>query len=114
MKGFLIALIIVMVAACSNKDVGAMGCDREISHTLMSSHDFDVFIYSPDSLTNPEIWEGPICIENRQIGSSCVFSESLVREVKFHDNESLSVTTFSGSNAFNWIVQMESCQSTRI
>ncbi len=88
----------LLLTSCSALNIKTQ-CNNETAHTVLQNEQYKILIYSPDSLSNPSIWEGPICIEDRKNMKTCEFSDSLIKSVKFSSNESISIVSFSGSNS---------------
>lgn len=85
-------------------------CDSTVSHTILENKEFQVFIYYPNSISKPDIWEGPICTQAKRLDTVCHFNESLIKSAQFTDLETLAIETFSGSNSQNWSLNLNSCK----
>jgi hypothetical protein len=67
----------------------------------------------PDDPNSPTVWQGPICISLNQGKFDCVLDISLVKEVRcLKQNNALMIiiNAFSGSNAFEHLIDPYSCQ----
>jgi len=100
--------VLLLLPSCSFIEVKS-SCGLEDSYTVVENDTYKAFIYFPDSQTEPSIWEGPICVENKKTRSMCQFDESLIKSVVFLKPNSLSITTFSGSNSKEWSFNTETC-----
>jgi hypothetical protein len=86
-------------------------CSITEPHTALEFGKYTVNIFGPNETVNPDIWEGPLCITNAGTQSTCVIDVSLIKKVSYNsDNGTLAVSIFSGSNAEDIQLDMDSCK----
>ncbi|WP_444996093.1 hypothetical protein [Aliikangiella sp. IMCC44359] len=86
-------------------------CTQSGNHTVIDLQKYRVMLFGPNDEYKPDIWEGPVCIENKKNGSVCEKDLSLIKEVKQDDvSGDLIVSTFSGSNERRIYLDMDSCK----
>ncbi len=108
---FLFLLFAIALTSCANTTDQA-GCGSESDHTTIENDRYKVYIYNPDSLSNPTVWEGPICSETNS-QKTCEFTESLIKSVEFSDSDTISIVTFSGSNSKTTNLNLATCSIKR-
>lgn len=74
--------------------------------------DYTVHIEGPDSATAPTVWEGPLAIERRQSGSTCIVElpDLIERPLVGIDLNTLVLVTSSGSNYRIATVRLDQCK----
>jgi len=105
---------LLLTASCANSNVGALEdaiCHSNQPHTLLFKSGYEIKIFNPNNVTNPDIWEGPVCIRKTQEDSYCIKEYSLIRSVEINpSSDEAEIKTFSGSSAEIKQVKIESCQ----
>ena len=112
MKYFITASLL-LISSCghSSKSQAIDMCDTTIQHTLFTNDSHDVYIYYPEpNVAAPEIWEGPICTQSKKTHKVCSFDEALIGPTKFLGNDSLAINGFSGSESWDWVMNLETCE----
>ena len=99
---------ILALMSCAST-VEKTGCSHELASTTIKNGQYKIYIYNPDSLSNPSVWEGPICIENSKRQQTCEYTNSLIKSVEFFGSESISIITFSGSNSQTTNLNLATC-----
>ncbi len=105
---YVFLLCLFVLASCDNIKNEA-GCISDTDHTVVENGQYKIYIYNPDSLSNPSIWEGPICVENAKALKICEFTESLIKTVEFSGDDTVSIVTFSGSNSQTTNLNLATC-----
>ena len=102
---------LLLIGSCASNATKPEICDSELSHSTIENQLFKVYIYNPNVSLNPDIWEGPICVQRRSDNSTCHFSQSLIKLIEFQNSEELSITVFSGSNSTSWSLNLNTCKA---
>jgi len=114
----LLFMFLVMLLGCNQLTSEENGnvvyehlCLGDKSYTEIKKNMFIVRVVEPNSKTNPDIWQGPICIVNSRTGRKCGFDLSLIKGFDFsNDDKSLEVAVFSGSSAVTYAIELDSCR----
>ncbi len=108
----LLIILVALIGACSHtRGRDHSICESDQPHTIYNVSDYSVRIFGPNDHNNPNIWEGPLCIQNDQTGSRCVKYYSLIKQVKIDTELDLArITLFSGSNSEIKQVSISSCK----
>lgn len=103
---FSLFAIVSLLASCAHTDASNQ-CAPVSEMSVFRFDYFTVHIYGGNDVANPDIWEGPVCIERKK-RSICKLDLSLIKGV---DNgpSGLRVQVFSGSNERVLDVDIERC-----
>ncbi len=112
LKIFSLLFTMLFLVACQKATTPASDiCSITEPHTSLKFGRYTVNLFGPNEAVNPDIWEGPICITNTGNQSTCAIDVSLIKAVTYNsDNGTLAVSIFSGSNAENIQLDMDSCK----
>lgn len=112
MKYFLVVpLLLITSCTHTNSSEAIETCDTTIKHTLLTNDSYDIYIYYPEpSTATPKIWEGPMCTQSKKSHKICSFDYSLIGTTTFLGSDSLSINTFSGSEEWDWVMNLETCE----
>ena len=104
--------IFLSLASCESfKYEGQNSCTQSGNHTTIDFQKYRVMLFGPNDEHKPDIWEGPVCIENKKNGSVCAKDLSLIKEVKLDEvSGDLILSAFSGSNDQRIHLDMDSCK----
>ena len=104
--------VILFLAACQKETIPVSDiCSADKPHTVLEFGKYAVNVFGPNENVNPDIWEGPICITNTENQSACAIDVSLIKEITYNaNNGKLAVVIFSGSNAENIQLDMDTCK----
>lgn len=116
------AALLLLPAGCMAKNNGAPAtdingdlCRTKAAFTKQDVGHFTVKIFEPNHKQNPDIWQGPLCIINKTTKKKCGFDLSLIKGVTISkDGKSIEVGVFSGSNAWDYRIELESCHIRRL
>lgn len=108
---FPLLFTMLFLVACQKAATPASdSCSITEPHTAFEFAKYTVNIFGPNEAVSPDIWEGPICITNTGNQSTCAIDVSLIKAVTYNsDNGTLEVSIFSGSNAEDIQLDMDSC-----
>ncbi|MDH2431350.1 hypothetical protein QCD60_02105 [Pokkaliibacter sp. MBI-7] len=82
----------------------------QLPYTRQQVGDYQVYMYEPDNAEAPQIWQGPVCIEAQKLASACQLDFGLIKQVRAGQLPgTVSITTFSGSNATEHEVDPAKC-----
>jgi len=105
----------LFVAACSEQRVVSVNshlCKSEMPFTRIEAGEYVIKIFEPNSKTNPDIWQGPLCLSHEKSGSVCGFDLSLIKSVTPDSkNKYIDVDVFSGSNSWSYRIELDSCMN---
>ena len=105
-------VIILLLASCEHvRNISPDSCSLSGNYTTINFQNYKVMLFGPNDKRNPDIWEGPVCIENKKKGSVCAQDLSLIKGVKQDEvTGKLIVYAFSGSNEVRVHLDMDSCK----
>lgn len=110
-----VTVLLCLISGCGGTKESRNHCDPSISHTLLTHKNYSIYIQNPDDVKNPTIWEGPICIDSDTRDEPCTFEESLISGVETDSNtDTIHITTFSGSESWQWKLELTSCQASKL
>lgn len=100
-------------AVSRSVNVDSRYCQLTKDHTLLTVGPYTIKIFEPDSLKNPEVWQGPLCVTSELSNVNCGFDLSLIKSVTpVADMTEIEVVTFSGSNRGTASISLANCQVT--
>lgn len=122
MKKICLALVVVfftvVLASCDqpftqsfSSAAESENCQIDGDFTSIDLAGYQVKMFNPNDLEQPDIWEGPVCIVNTKKNTACSSEISLIKSVRISNDEKyLLVNQFSGSNETIIKVAMDSCE----
>lgn len=91
--------------------VNSQLCKSGMDFTSSVIGHYTIKIFQPNDSKNPDIWQGPVCIESETRKVHCGFDLSLVKSVKpAGDMKSMDVVVFSGSNSHTARITLATCE----
>ena len=111
-------LSLMLMAGCSGPpsepravNVDAQLCQSTKPYTTFIVGSYTVKIFEPNDSSNPDVWQGPLCISSESNKVNCGFDLSLIKSVKpTADTKALEVVVFSGSNSRTATISLANCQ----
>ncbi|PXF32434.1 hypothetical protein WH50_04930 [Pokkaliibacter plantistimulans] len=113
----LVLASVTALSACADEAASAAGsingphCPTDkVPYTRQQVGEYQVYMYEPDNAESPQIWQGPVCIEAQTLASACQLDLGLIKQVGAGQQPgTVSITTFSGSNATEHLVDPVKC-----
>ena len=112
-------LLVLILAGCTEAQsdrpsktvtVNDQLCQSKMEFTSRAVGPYIIKIFEPNDAKNPDIWQGPMCIQSATKKVNCGFELSLVKAVKpALDLKSIDVVVFSGSNSRTARITLATC-----
>ena len=94
----------------SNNDIVDQ-CPLTQPHTTLNFSNYRAHIIEPDIQEKPELWQGPLCIENLETKRMCIQDLSIIKEVKQSKTlNAFTVWIVDGSNAEMVYLNADDCK----
>ena len=111
-------LSLMLMAGCSGPpsepravNVNNHLCQSTKPYTAFTVGSYTVKIFEPNDSSNPDVWQGPLCISSESKKVNCGFDLSLIKSVKpTADMKAIEVVVFSGSNSRTATIPLANCQ----
>jgi hypothetical protein len=86
-------------------------CQSKMDFTSSVVGPYTIKIFEPNDSKNPDIWQGPVCIQSETKAVECGFELSLIKSVKpAVDLISIDIVVFSGSNSRTARIALANCE----
>ena len=110
-SAFLWLLVAVLSSvSCANiKKPENEKCALAGDASTFTASSYTLYLYGPNDELNPDIWEGPVCIERQTNFEVCELDISLIKGVEIDAAGGLQLKTFSGSVEQVFNVNVKQC-----
>lgn len=92
---FLIPQVSVLLS-CANVEAPGK-CAAVDTASIFPANHYILYLYGANDESNPDIWDGPVCIERQGVRKVCELDVSLIKAVDIGAADELNLGIFSGS-----------------
>lgn len=117
---FKLTLTVLALVGCSDSQphntdkavkVNSQLCQSKMDFTASVVGPYTIKIFEPNDSKNPDIWQGPVCIQSETKKVECGFELSLIKSVTpTTDMNSIDIVVFSGSNSHTARITLANCE----
>lgn len=101
-------LCLLGTVACATE----MNCGVDDSYSQQDVAAYRVQVFGPNQAVKPDLWQGPVCITQRQQGTYCLIDLSLIKGWQVApDPQWMVFDVFSGSEQQSVRVYLPTCET---